>query len=163
MMFTSLVKPYYRWSYPLVLCYNDDGDNMNQETIEKTYALIDEILETKTFIAFKEAKKALDDCSKATGVIETFNAAKTKYEDAKQYGKYHPDLKRYQRELQVAKTELFNHPRIQEYKRCERAFSEMLDDIALRLAAAISPRIAVDTANTFKKNGGVKVCKTEKA
>lgn len=59
--------------------------------------------------------------------IIAFKTAEAKYLDAKQYGKYHPDLKKYQTLFLEKKKALYEEPMIMKYKSLERKIQYRLD------------------------------------
>ncbi|MFP4287099.1 MAG: YlbF family regulator [Candidatus Izemoplasmataceae bacterium] len=83
-----------------------------------------------------------------------FNHAKDQYYEAKKYGKYHPDLKRYQKVFQETKTALFTHDLIKAYKTEEKAFQLILDDISEKLAQTVSSQINFTARFKVSKKGG---------
>ncbi len=134
---------------------------MDQKTIEYVYDLIDDIKDSETFKAYKKAQQALESSVELSALIESFQQAKSKYEAAKQYGTYHPDLNTYKSQLSDCKTKLYTHPLYQDFKACEKTLNAWLDDMAITLAKTVSPNITVDVSHPFHAQGGQKTCKKE--
>lgn len=56
-----------------------------------------------------------------------FKTLEAKYLEAKSYGKYHPDLERYQKDFTAAKKALFEEPLLKEYKALEQSIQRQLN------------------------------------
>ena len=144
------------------ICYNIDGDNMEQKKIELAYELVDEIKQTETYLRYLEAERAIKNTPEVQDLSKAFKEAEVAYNEAKQYGKYHPDLKKRQRAFQLAKKALFEHPLVRAFKASEKALQQTLDSVASSIAESISPRIKVNYNTGFPQIGGSS-CKVEKA
>jgi len=62
-------------------------------------------------------------------LISDFKTAEAKFNEAKKYGKYHPDYEFYHQKYLLAKDQLFKQPLVSEYKILERNFSRDLEEI----------------------------------
>lgn len=114
---------------------------MNTDLLNKTYDLIDEIKRHKSYVRLLELKKLIEENQSILALIEAFNKEKSKYEEAKQYGKYHPDLQQIQLKLKEAKENLYNNDIIIEYKKCEKDIQMILNNISKELAQTVSSKI----------------------
>jgi len=135
---------------------------MEQKKIELAYELVDEIKQTDTYLHYLEAEQAIKNDSVVQNLSKAFKEAEDAYNDAKQYGKHRPDLKKRQRTFQLAKKALFEHPLVKTYKASEKALQQTLDNVASSIAEAVSPRIKVNYNTGFPQIGGSS-CKVEKA
>ncbi len=135
---------------------------MEQKKIELAYELVDEIKETDTYLRYLEAERAIENSPEVQSLSKAFKEAEASYNDAKQYGKYHPDLKKRQQAFQMAKKALFEHPLVKTHKTSEKALQKTLDNVASSIAKSISPRIKVTYNTGFPQIGGSS-CKVEKA
>ena len=81
--------------------------------------------------------------------MNKFVALKDLYEEVQRFGKYHPEYKRVNTEIRVAKREMDLHPTIADFKRAETDLQTVLDEISLKLGKAVSEQIKVPTGNLF--------------
>lgn len=81
--------------------------------------------------------------------MKKFVALKDLYEEVQRFGKYHPEYKRVNSEIRVAKRDMDLHPTIADFKRAETDLQTVLDEISLKIAGAVSPQIKVPTGNLF--------------
>lgn len=86
----------------------------------------------------KEIKKTL------SGKIMAFKTAEAKYLEAKEYGKYHPNLEEYKNKFVETKTKLFNESLVKEYKELESKIQDKLNQDINDLKKSVS--------NKFKLN-----------
>lgn len=114
---------------------------MNNEIIDKTYDLIDEIKSEVTYKRLLELKKFIDTDEFLNELIKAFNKVKLTYEEVAKYGKYHPDLKKVQLELSSIKEELYSNVVIKEYKMLEKKLQSKLDEISSEIATSVSSKI----------------------
>ncbi len=114
---------------------------MNQEIMIKTYDLIDDIKQSDTYIEYIKLDDYIANNTTIQETITAFQKAKKLYEEAKQYGKHHPDLKKRQRQLAQAKEALYGFEEVVRYKKLETALQKQLDHISRTIANAISVHI----------------------
>jgi cell fate (sporulation/competence/biofilm development) regulator YlbF (YheA/YmcA/DUF963 family) len=127
---------------------------MEENYITLTDQLIQSLLNHPDYLNLIRLKKLIDHSEELNALTETFNKAKETYYEAKKYGKYHPDLKRYQKAFQEAKTLLFTHELIVEYKTSEKGFQTLLDTISETLAKTVSPQVNFEARFKVNKKGG---------
>lgn len=114
---------------------------MNSDLLQKTYDLVDEIKSLDVYKKMIDLSKQIKEQNDIKKLIEDFNKQKIKYEEALQYGKYHPDLKQIQLNLKDAKEKLYNNDIIKEYKACEKEIQSLLDNVSKELAQTVSKKI----------------------
>lgn len=114
---------------------------MDSKLISLTYEACDAFKKRADYKRLLQLKKQIEDDLEAQGLISTFLRAKQRYEEAKAYGKYHPDLGKYQKEFQEQKVRLMENPYIKEYKDLERALQKVLDRFSIDLARVVSPNV----------------------
>lgn len=110
-----------------------------------------ELTKSEQFVEILDLKKQIDNNFKE--LLLEFKQVQEKYESIKEYGLYHPDLKRVQKQFQEVKQKLYSEPMVQQYFKLERKMQENLNDIAARLAESISSR--------FKEQECSKTCYKE--
>jgi len=114
---------------------------MNNEILDKTYSLVDEIKDSKEYKRMIELKTIIDNDNDLKELILAFNKIKAKYEEVQKYGKFHPDLKKTQMELSNKKESLYSHAIIKEYKELEKSLQKTLDNISKEIAKTVSDKI----------------------
>ena len=102
----------------------------------------DSIIESEDFKRYLTLKEEI---RKTLGMrIVAFKTKEAKYIEAKSYGNYHPDLKKYQEEFQIAKTNLYSHPLMVEYKELEHKIQAKLDKDLNDLKSTISNKFKLE-------------------
>lgn len=104
--------------------------------LDETYILIDEIKKDPDYLRLLEVKKLID--TKYIQEIKDFREANDKYSEAKNYGKYHPDLKSRQLKLVETKTSLYSKEEVQEYFNLERLLNKELQSLTNDLTSTVS-------------------------
>ena len=106
------------------------------ELMEQTYNLISEIKQDKDYLRYKELKKIIENKYK----VETanFRIANDNFSEAKKYGKYHPDLLKYQHELMDCKKELYSKEEVKEYFTLERRLNKELKEFTNKLTSTVT-------------------------
>ncbi len=135
---------------------------MDQTKIELAYELVDEIKTSEDYKRYLDALNKVETNPEVQRLSKHFKEAEEKYNEAKQYGVHHPDLKQRQRQFQETKKILFEHPDVQDYKVREKTLQQKLDTVASKLASSISKRIKVNYNSGLPQIGGTS-CKVEKA
>lgn len=92
----------------------------------------------RLLVVKEEIKKNL------SGKIMAFKTAEAKYLEAKEYGKYHPNLEEYKKKFVETKTNLFNESLVKEYKELESKIQARLNRDVNDLKKSVS--------NKFKLN-----------
>ncbi|MCM1130959.1 MAG: YlbF family regulator [Roseburia sp.] len=110
------------------------------------YDLIDDyaidIINSPDFQRLLECKEEIK--KNLSGKIMAFKTAEAKYLEAKEYGKYHPNLEEYKNRFIETKTTLFNDSLVKEYKELESKIQEKLTQDINDLKKSVS--------NKFKLN-----------
>ena len=119
-----------------MLWYNWDGDNVKSELIEDTYDIINCIKEDPRYKRLIELEDSILDLYKDE--IDDFNSAKEKYYEALKYGKYHPSLSDYEKELSKKKALLYNKDLVKEYNRLYREIQNEIDKIINKIKSSVS-------------------------
>jgi cell fate (sporulation/competence/biofilm development) regulator YlbF (YheA/YmcA/DUF963 family) len=135
---------------------------MDQTKIELTYALVDELKNSRPYKEYLATLREVEANSDVQTLSEAFKESEEQYNEAKQYGKHHPDLKARQRDFQKNKKALFEHPLVKAHKTREKVLQEILDQVANHIAGSVSKRIKVNYNTGISKIGGAS-CKVEKA
>lgn len=115
--------------------------------LNKTDAYIKSVIDSNDFQELLALKKQIDDELK--DLIIKFNMAKDKYYEAQKYGKYHPSLSDYKKNLLVLKKELYSNSLVKKYFSLQNKVQKEVNDFLNDLKAAIS--------NKFKKNESINI------
>lgn len=81
--------------------------------------------------------------------VQAFAKIKEAYEEVERFGRYHPDYKEVTRKTRALKRELDMDEGIADFRRAETDLQNLLDEISLLLAGAVSSNIMVPTGNPF--------------
>lgn len=84
-----------------------------------------ELMNSKDFQRLLEVKKQIK--KTLSQKIIAFKTAESKYIEAKSYGNFHPDLKKYQEDFISAKTSLYSENLVKEYKLLEAKIQNQLN------------------------------------
>jgi cell fate (sporulation/competence/biofilm development) regulator YlbF (YheA/YmcA/DUF963 family) len=114
---------------------------MKQSWLDATFEVIDEIKSQENYNEWVRLRKRIAEDAEIQTLVEAYQTTAKKYEEAKQYGSYHPDLKTYQLAFSQAKQELYTHPTVMRYKEFEKTIQRQLDNISRAIATSISPKI----------------------
>lgn len=114
---------------------------MDQQLLDLTYEACDAFKKQAKYQRLLVLQDIIKTNNEISGMIVDFQKVKQKYEEAKTYGKYHPDLARYQKEYQMKKIAMMSNDVIKEYKELERSLQKLLDQFSIDLAEAVSKNI----------------------
>lgn len=110
-----------------------------QDVFEKTYKFVDDFKDTNEYKELMNLKEKINEQLKEK--VKRFNDLKEKYEECLKYDKYHPDLKRIQKELSEAKTSLFSEELVIKYKELEKTLEENLNTLLTNICQKVSNKI----------------------
>ncbi|MGS0973043.1 MAG: YlbF family regulator [Candidatus Izemoplasmataceae bacterium] len=114
---------------------------MDKELLDLTYDACDAFKDQSEFQRLLALKEMINHNQDIRKLIMDFNKVKEVYEEAKSYGKYHPDLARYQTDFQKEKIRMMSNDVIKEYKTLERVLQKKLDQFSIALAESVSKNI----------------------
>jgi len=126
---------------------------MDQLIIERTYELIDEIKQRNDYLRLKVLEKKIENDKEVQALVKAFNESKSKYDEVKKYGEYHPDLASTKKLFQLDKYNLFSHPIIKDYKEAEKSLQGYLDKIADNIGKSISPNVKKQKTIGYSERG----------
>lgn len=124
------------------------------DIIIKAYDVLEEFKSDALYQKLKHVKKQLE--QNHFKDIEAFNLAKANYDlILSEGGTYHPSYKDAVKALSEAKSRLYAHPLIEEYKALEKAFELMLNAFIQSFTKHISDHIQTpNQLGFFTKQGG---------
>ena len=115
--------------------------------LNKTDAYIKSVIDSNDFQELLALKKQIDDELK--DLIIKFNTAKDRYYEAQKYGKYHPSISDYKKNLLELKKELYSNSLVKKYFSLQNKVQKKINDFLNDLKASIS--------NKFKKNESINI------
>ncbi len=125
---------------------------MNIDVLEKTYLLSDEIKKTTLYKEVEDLNKRIE--SELKSELEVFVDAKEKYYEAQKYGKYHPSLSEYTKELSRTKAILYSKDIVKQYNEKYNELQKLLNDIL--------DEIKINMSNKFELTNSKKKCGCKK-
>ncbi len=131
-----------------MLTASEKGDIMEQaEHLAKM------ILQSDVAEAYRICLYRLKNNRESQQKIKNFSELKVLYEDAKRFGKYHPDYKKIMLQTREAKRLMDLDPYVAEYKLAENDLQDLLDEISVYLGGAVSKQIKVPVGNPYFETG----------
>ncbi|MFC4354346.1 YlbF family regulator [Chryseomicrobium palamuruense] len=82
-------------------------------------------------------------------VVKEFTKLKEQYEEVQRFGKYHPDYSTINKQIRLKKREMDLLPQVAELKAAENDVQDLLDELSLLIAHAVSKDIKVPVSNPF--------------
>lgn len=135
---------------------------MNQTTIMKVYALIDDIKSSKEYQTLKRYNQIIAKDEVIQTAIKAFQKAKKAYEEAKEYGGFHPNLKQRKITLSQAKESLYQIETVATYKELEKSLQSRLDLISKKISQSVSIHIPhPNELGIVQKESGESSCSNE--
>lgn len=121
--------------------------------LETAESLAKMISQSEVAEQYRICKYKLKNNKESQRKIQKFVRLKDQYEDAKRFGKYHPDYKKIMVQVRKAKRELDLDPFVAEFRLAENDLQSLLDMVSVHLAGAVSPQIKVPAGNPFFDTG----------
>ncbi|MDY0324216.1 MAG: YlbF family regulator [Candidatus Carbobacillus sp.] len=112
-------------------------------------AIVADIVESELADNYRDAVFQVKNDSKAQQLIRQFVDKKERFEEARRFGAYYPDFSSLRREVYTLKAELESLPSMRLFRQAEQALQQLLDEIGVMLAEAISPSILVAQGDLF--------------
>ncbi len=119
------------------------------DIISESLTLAEMILQSEQYKQYEMAKQAVKSDLDAQEMIWEFNKRKNDFEEVQRFGKYHPDYSRVSKEVRELKRKLDLYDPIAEFKKSEKQLDELLNEVSLIVAHAVSEKIKVPTGNPF--------------
>jgi cell fate (sporulation/competence/biofilm development) regulator YlbF (YheA/YmcA/DUF963 family) len=114
---------------------------MEVDIINAVYDMIDEMKQGKEYQRLLFLHQTIKSNNEINELSQGFKKIEEKYNEAKKYGKYHPDLKKLKLQLQEMKVKLYTNKTVEEYKTLESKLQSQLDEISTHIANAISKQV----------------------
>ncbi|RYL95485.1 YlbF family regulator [Sporolactobacillus sp. THM7-4] len=117
--------------------------------LDETDELASMMIQSELFRNYIAGKDAVNKDETAQALIRRFSRIKEKYNEVQRFGRYHPDYKSVIRQMMDVKREVDLNPTISAYKKAEKELGDLLGQISLKLARAVSESIKVPTGDPF--------------
>ncbi|TGB00186.1 YlbF family regulator [Sporolactobacillus shoreae] len=117
--------------------------------LDETDQLASMVLHSELYEKYKSCQAAVSRDKEAQSLIRQFKVIREKYDEVQRFGRYHPDYKSVIRQVMDANRNVEMNPLIADYKNAEKELNEMLGQVSLQLAHAVSASIKVPTGDPF--------------
>lgn len=121
----------------------------NTDILTQSYVMAEMVLASEIYMQYKNTKAIVQSDIQAQEMIWDFNKRKDEFEEVQRFGKYHPDYNRVSKEVRELKRNLDLYDPIAQFKKAEKQLDELLSEISLIVAHAVSDKIKVPTGNPF--------------
>lgn len=112
---------------------------MDYDTITLAIELSEKIKDDSRYKRIRDLSDIID--IKYKDEYKAYSTALENYTEASKYGKYHPSLEKYNKDLSQAKKIYFSKPEVVEYQRLYKEFQEELDDMMNKLKESVSNKM----------------------
>jgi cell fate (sporulation/competence/biofilm development) regulator YlbF (YheA/YmcA/DUF963 family) len=119
------------------------------ELLESAEHLAKMVLDSEIAEQYRKCLYKLRNNQETQRKIHRFASLKELYEEVQRFGKYHPDYKRVMSEIRESKREMDLDPLVADFKIAENDLQQLLDEISVLVAGAVSTHIKVPTGNPF--------------
>jgi cell fate (sporulation/competence/biofilm development) regulator YlbF (YheA/YmcA/DUF963 family) len=124
----------------------------------KAYELGDMINQSADAADYLYWKAQLERDGEAQALIRRFRKAKERFEECSRFGRFHPDYDEARREAAELQRRLDECLTVRRFKEAERAVDEMLHEIAVLIARAVSDDIKVPDDGAVRTGCGSGAC-----
>ncbi|MBF0813236.1 YlbF family regulator [Staphylococcus sp. mip270_02] len=123
--------------------------------LDEIEALSDKILESRLYQEYRESEQALADNDEAHLLYQAFLKSKDKYDEIMRFGKYHPDYQNVMLDTRKRKRAYEMLPVVMDHKQKEVALQELIDQVIVKIAYAVSENVKIEAGNPFfQKDAG---------
>ncbi|MDW8799104.1 YlbF family regulator [Staphylococcus pseudoxylosus] len=123
--------------------------------LDEIEALSDKILESRLYQEYREAEQALANNDEAHLLYQAFLKSKDKYDEIMRFGKYHPDYQNVMLDTRKRKRAYEMLPVVMDHKQKEVALQELIDQVIVKIAYAVSENVKIEAGNPFfQKDAG---------
>lgn len=119
------------------------------DIITEAFGLVEMILSSNIYQEYTEALTIVQRDINAQEMLWEFNKRKADYEEVQRFGKYHPDFNQVSKEVRALKRKLDLCDPIANFKKAEKQLEELLNEISVIIAHAVSESIKVPTGNPY--------------
>lgn len=121
----------------------------NVSLLDETDQLASMVLHSELYERYISCREAIARNKAAQTLIRQFQAVREKYNEVQRFGRYHPDYKSVIRQMMETKRTVDMNPQIAAYKNAEKELNDLLGQVSLQFARAVSKSIKVPTGDPF--------------
>ncbi|MGW7900670.1 YlbF family regulator [Staphylococcus shinii] len=123
--------------------------------LDEIEALSDKILESRLYQEYRQAEQVLANNDEAHLLYQAFLKSKDKYDEIMRFGKYHPDYQNVMLDTRKRKRAYEMLPVVMNHKQKEVALQELIDQVIVKIAYAVSENVKIEAGNPFfQKDAG---------
>ena len=115
------------------------------EILLGAYHLADQINASDEVKRYLQLRRKLQQSSEAQKLIQQFQKAKELFEETQRFGIFHPDYREAKEKVSIAYQKLRAHPLIGSFLEVENQLDELLYQVSVTIAHAVSESIKVPT------------------
>lgn len=117
--------------------------------IEQIDELADMLRHSEVVVEYRQAHERVYSDPDLIQSIRKFTEMKERYEEVQRFGKYHPDYHIVMKAIRQQKRELDLNEQVAALRLAENDIQQVLDEIGMNLAHAVSEAVKVPTGNAF--------------
>ncbi|TCP30488.1 cell fate (sporulation/competence/biofilm development) regulator YlbF (YheA/YmcA/DUF963 family) [Scopulibacillus darangshiensis] len=117
--------------------------------LDETDGLVDMLKHSDVYLTYRRLKDKLESDEDAQSLISEFLIIREKYDEVQRFGKYHPDYKTVIKQMMDIKRDVDLNDAISTYKKAEEQMEQLLNEISLHIARAVSESVKVPTGDPF--------------
>ncbi|MDD9147175.1 MULTISPECIES: YlbF family regulator [unclassified Sporolactobacillus] len=121
----------------------------NTSLLDETDGLAQMFVHSEPYAHYADSRAKMEQDETAQALIRHFIRIREKYDEVQRFGRYHPDYKTVIRQMMEAKRAVDLNPLVSEYRRAEKKMEDLLGQVSLLLARAVSDSIKVPTGDPF--------------
>lgn len=117
--------------------------------IEQADELAEMLLHSEVTAEYHRAYERVYADADLVQMVKKFNEMKERYEEVQRFGKYHPDYHIVMKAIRQQKRELDLNEQVAALRLAENDVQEVLDEISICIAGAVSDAVKVPSGNAF--------------
>ncbi|SFG38960.1 YlbF family regulator [Sporolactobacillus nakayamae] len=125
------------------------GTLENASLLDDADELASMVVHSSLYAEYMASKQSVDRDEHVQQLIGKFLQVRERYDEVQRFGRYHPDYKSVIKKMMECKRELDTHPLIADYKKHEKQLSDLLGELSMVLARAVSESIKVPNGDPF--------------
>lgn len=122
--------------------------------MSRAYELGDMIKRSALVAEYAYWKERVREHAEVRKLAEAFRRAKEKFAECERFGRYHPDYNEALEQVRACEAQLDALEPVRRFKEAERSVDELLHEVSLRIARAVSETIKVPGNDTVPKGCG---------
>lgn len=120
----------------------------------KTSELSDALLQSVEVADYVYWKERMERDPEKVKLLGKMSRAKQLFEECERFGHYHPSYHEALEKVRAVEEEMEGIESVREFKRAEKALDELLYDVSVVIAHAVSDSIKVPSNDPLPKSGG---------